>query len=199
MRLGPGEYDVRVEQTKPRVRGVAEWRKAESKESRENNFNCNLEMAFDEPKVDYMSVKELSSFASRVPRFHAKPKAIVKNQFSIVQDNNSFVLQKSTDAIYDAVKFILHLRDCQDRDIMWTRGCLARGGPTLFPAASASATPRTCRWWVPGRTRPPASVRAMSRPRESSFQKPDAPSRNCQQAQECLNTPSMLGYMREIR
>eukprot|EP00826_Nyctotherus_ovalis_P027219 TRINITY_DN2123_c0_g2_i3.p3 TRINITY_DN2123_c0_g2~~TRINITY_DN2123_c0_g2_i3.p3 ORF type:complete len:146 (+),score=15.49 TRINITY_DN2123_c0_g2_i3:477-914(+) len=144
MKLGPGEYDVRLEQIKPRVRGVAEWKKAESKESQESGLNYNLEMTFDAPKVDYMSAKELSSFASRVPRFHTKPKAVIKDQFSIVQDKNSFVLRKSTDAIYDAVKFILHLRNCQDRDTIWTQRPSAQRRPTLFPAASASTTPRIC-------------------------------------------------------
>jgi len=115
-KLGPGAYNINLEQIKPRTKGISEWKKTTPKETIQND-TYSLEMSFDTPKVDYLSKKELSSFASKVPRFHGKGKAILKEEFSTTQDKNCFVIKKSTDALYYSVSLVLHERDYQDQGI----------------------------------------------------------------------------------
>jgi len=68
----PGAYDIRVEQIKPRIKGISVWDKMTSKKFSESCNKVSLsqvEIKEDFSIHNYLHMKELSSFASRVPRF----------------------------------------------------------------------------------------------------------------------------------
>eukprot|EP00826_Nyctotherus_ovalis_P001172 TRINITY_DN10153_c0_g3_i1.p2 TRINITY_DN10153_c0_g3~~TRINITY_DN10153_c0_g3_i1.p2 ORF type:complete len:174 (-),score=34.15 TRINITY_DN10153_c0_g3_i1:859-1380(-) len=71
---GPGAYSIRMEQVKPRVKGVSAWNKVASKRFSDPSNAMEEEggsevRAEQKPVSSYIYRKEMSSFASRVPRF----------------------------------------------------------------------------------------------------------------------------------
>ena len=105
---GPGEYDIKLEQIKPRVKGISEWKRPNNKKTllETNSFQgTETVISFEIPRNYYVSKKQLSSFASKVPRFHEKSKLkpIRKNKFSMNQENRCFLITKSEDPDYETV------------------------------------------------------------------------------------------------
>jgi len=129
--LGPGEYEINLQTIKPRVKGVSEWGKTSIKEVSEQikvkkndeeeysdidnmpietenseiSGNNNLPQISNK-RYNYLKGKELSSFASRVPRFSegtTKPKYEIKETVSLSQqvdiNDTNLMLEKNLEHV----------------------------------------------------------------------------------------------------
>lgn len=91
---GPGSYSIRTEQVRPRVKGVSAWNRMASKRFSDPSDATaeGSEVRTEEKAVSsYMCRKEMSSFASRVPRF-------CKNQGLRRVRREEVILREASDA-----------------------------------------------------------------------------------------------------
>ena len=107
-KVGPGTYNVEIAQTKPRIKGIPAWKSISHKKRQvagasQNTMDVRCEFEDQSLIHSYVHMKELSSFASKVPRFQAKPrlKPILRERVIITKNSNthdtSIVIQRSLD------------------------------------------------------------------------------------------------------
>ena len=119
-KLGPGSYNININPTKPRVKGIPRW----NQESARNEITevTNLISELEPETIDSKDLKESPSFASKVPRFNTNQKVISGESIKTTErmESNATILtiEKAFNKKINIVFLIIIQRMCQVQDII---------------------------------------------------------------------------------